>query len=955
MFRKVFSMAVVASLFLTTASLTASAQKLDYSQLLPIDSTVTKGQLPNGLTYYIKPNAKPDQKVELRLVVDAGSILENDNQQGLAHFMEHMNFNGLKHFPKNELVHYLQKIGVQFGADLNANTGWDRTYFILPIPTDNPDNLTKGFEIVSDWAGGALLTTDEINDERHVISEELRMRDKNAGTRMRKKFFPAMLNGSRYAYRLPGGKDSIVLNCNPDLIRDFYHDWYRPDLMAVVVVGDITTAKAKSMIEKYFGPLKNPVNERTRTYYDVKPYTQPQAMIVTDPEATNYDFSLLFPAKERSVEKTLGDYRTQLVRSIFEQTLNRKLHELAQTAKPPYTSAYGSVSGLFGALTLHNEGFGMDVTPVDNFQQSIDSAIAEILRVQKFGFSDKDIDITKNGMMAYYENAYNERNKTLSSAYTDEYAGNFMKQEPIPGIANEYKYAKEMLPGISAKEVSDLANQVLSDSKNFFALITGPEKGNIQLPTQQELLKMVQDAFSQQVTAHTEKATATSLLSKQPTPGTIVKTEKDAQLGTTTYTLSNGIQVTVKPTDFKSDEIVFTGVKYGGTGQFGVADKANGQFLTTVIGTMGYGQFTPTALSDFLSGKNVSLNADMGASSNVVDGSSSVKDFQTLLELNYLKLTEPRMDTDLFQGFITKMETQLKFIKANPQAAFVDTLFKVMYNNNPLAPIRIPSEKDLNSINPSRCIDIYKTQFGNATGFHFFIVGNVDEANLKPLLEKYIASLPVENTKPMYKDNGLRPVSGKQVFKFYKGSDQKSLILSQFHGDNLKYSDKLSLEADLLGQVMTMEILDTIREKMAAIYSGGAYADVRKVPYSHYSVMVQLPCGPENVDKILTELASEVKGFQTDGGPKGYLEKAKKATVEAHKESIKKNGYWASQLQQIMVWGENKDFFLNYEKEINSITNKDIIETAKKMLSGSQFTAVSFPELSPAKDSTETK
>jgi zinc protease len=301
------------------------------------------------------------------------------------------------------------------------------------------------------------------------------------------------------------------------------------------------------------------------------------------------------------------------------------------------------------------------------------------------------------------------------------------------------------------------------------------------------------------------------------------------------------------------------------------------------------------------------------------------------------------------------MNTQLKFIKANPQAAFVDTLFKVLYNNNPLAPIRIPSEQDLASIDPARCIEIYKNQFSNAAGFHFFIVGNVDEATLKPLIEKYIASLPVEDTKPMYKDNGLRPVSGTKVFKFYKGSDQKSLILSQFHGDNVKYSDKLSLEADLLGQVMTMEILDTIREKMAAIYSGGAYADVRKVPYAHYTVMVQLPCGPENVDKILTELAKEVKGFQTNGGPKGYLAKAQKATVEAHKESIKKNDYWASQLQQIMIWGENKNFFLNYEKEVNSITNKDIIETAKKLLSGSQFTAVSFPELTPAKGNSESK
>lgn len=950
MFRKFFSAAALASLYLGAASVSASAQQLNLNQPIPVDSSVTVGKLANGLTYYIKPNAKPEQKVELRLVVNAGSILENDNQQGFAHFMEHMNFNGLKHFPKNDLVHYLQKIGVQFGADLNANTGWDRTYYILPIPTDQKGNLENGFQIVADWAGGALLTTDEINDERKVISEELRMRDKNASTRMMKQFLPAMLNDSRYAFRLPGGKDSIVLQGDGQLIRDFYHDWYRPDLMAVIVVGDITVPKAKAMIEQYFGGLKNPTNEKTRTVYDVKPYTKAQAKVVTDPEATNYEFALLFPSQERHIEKTLGDYRNSLVKSLFTQTLNRKLHELAQTGNPPYTSAYGSVSGTFAGITLTNEGFELDVTPVDTIKNAVDSAVAELLRVQKYGFSDKDIETTKKDFLAYYENAYNEREKTLSANYTDEYADNFMRQEPIPGISNEYHYAQEMLPTITAKEVSDLANDILSNSKNFFALITGPSKGNIQLPTEAELLTMVEEAFKQQVSKRTDKVIATSLLTEQPKAGTIVSTKTNAALGTTTYTLSNGVLVTVKPTTFKSDEIVFTGVKMGGDGQFGVADKANAKFMTTIISTMGYGQFTPTDLSNFLSGKNASVDADMGSASNAISGSSSVKDFQTLLELNYLKLTAPRMDDALYKGFITKMKTQLKFIKSNPQAAFVDTLFKVMYHNDPLAPIRIPSEADMNAIDAQRCIDMYKQQFGNADGFHFFIVGNVDEATLKPLLEKYVASLPVQHTTPDYKDNGLRPVTGSQEFKFYKGNDQKSLILSIYHGDNIKYSDKLALKADLLSQIMTMQILDTIREKMAAIYSGGANADVRQVPFAEYQIITYLPCGPENVDAILKELDKEVKGYQSKGAPADYLEKVKKATVEAHKEALKKNDYWAQQLQQIMVWGNSQDFLLNYDKEVNSITNNDIIEAAKLFLGGSDFTAISYPEITPATD-----
>ncbi|MGF7230486.1 M16 family metallopeptidase, partial [Arachidicoccus sp.] len=366
------ALACAAVLLMAPMSLQAQTQTPDLTQALGKDTAVTTGKLANGLTYYIKPNAKPAQKVELRLVVKAGSILENPDQQGLAHFMEHMEFNGLKHYPKNELVDYLQKIGVRFGADLNANTGWDRTYFMLPIPTDNPGNLEKGFQIVGDWAGGALITTDEVNEERHVILEELRMRDLNAQTRMLRKFLPDMLNDSRYAYRMSGGKDSIVADANPELIRDFYHDWYRPDLMAVIVVGDITVAKAKTLLEKYFGSLKAPKDERARTYYHVKPYTKKQALVVTDSETTSYGYTLMYPAHKEKIETTLADFRQSLIKDIFTQTINRKLRDLSHAANPPFADAQLDLSGSIGGITLQDEGMELDVTPIDNLQQSID-------------------------------------------------------------------------------------------------------------------------------------------------------------------------------------------------------------------------------------------------------------------------------------------------------------------------------------------------------------------------------------------------------------------------------------------------------------------------------------------------------------------------------------------------------------------------------------------------------
>lgn len=943
MFKNLYKKAFVLALFACPLS-GIRAQDINLTQPLPIDSTVTKGKLPNGLTYYIKPNAKPEQKVELRLVVKAGSILENDNQQGLAHFMEHMNFNGLKHYPKNELVNYLQKIGVQFGADLNAYTSWDRTFYMLPIPTDKPGNLENGFQIVADWAGGALLTTDEINDERHVILEEARMRMKNANMRMLAKFFPAMTNGSRYAERMPIGIDSIILHGSPDRIREFYHDWYRPDLEAVIVVGDITASKAKELIEKYFGGLKGPVNERPRNYYDIAPYAEKKAMIVSDSEATDYGFTLMYPAHKVKVEKTLGDYRNDLVRSIMMQGLNRKLRDLTQSANPPFAGSSADIGGNI-SLALNNEGFELDVTPVDNFKTSIDAAIGVLLQVQKFGLSESDIQTSKKQYFASYEKAYNERNTTESSSYTDELANNFTNDEAIPGIVNEYNYIKELLPTITTQDVNAAAQKWLSDNQNYFALITGPSKGKIELPTEDGLLSMISTAFAQQVAKPEDKTEATSLLDKQPVPGKIVSEEKDADLGTITYTLNNGIKVTVKPTDFKKDEIIFSGVKYGGTGQFGADDKANTTFLSSVIGSMGYGEFTPTALHDFLAGKNASVSMSLGAVSNNIGGNSSVKDLSTLLELNYLKLTSPRVDTALFAGYITKMKSQLQFLKANPSYAFQDSLTKVLYHNDPLAPITLPTTEDMDHISMQRVLDIYKQQFGSADGFHFFIVGNVDEDTLKPLLEKYVASLPTSGVKPMYKDNGLRSVTGNRVFKFYRGADQKSMLIQLYHGDAV-YSDDLAFKANMLAEAMTIKILDTIREKMQAIYSGGAFSSVVELPYGHYTIGVQMPCGPENVDKILKELDNEVVGYKKSGVSEGDLEKVKKGLLEKHKEALKQNDYWNGQLENILFWGHKKESLLDYDKEVNAVTPIDLKATANELLRNNVFTAVSYPEQS---------
>lgn len=918
----------------------AQGQAQNLSDKLPISSDVTKGKLANGLTYYIRPNSKPQNKIELRLIVNAGSVLENDQQQGLAHFMEHMNFNGTKHFPKNELVDYLQTIGVKFGADLNAYTSFDETVYILPIPTDKKDNVDKGFQVLADWAQGALLTTQDINDERNVVLEESRL-GKGADDRMGKKYLPELLANSRYAVRLPIGKDSILKSFDPKQVRDFYHDWYRPNLMAVAVVGDIKVDEAKALIEKYFNGLKNPTAEKARTKYEVPAYVKTDAMVITDKEATNTAFNLVYSAKPKRIQSTLGDYRQDIIKGLIFQMLNHRYQVIGQSGNPPFIYAYAYIGG-FGRS---NESLTLSAGVGDNLNASINASVAEILKAKDFGFTASELDVAKKGALNSFEKAYNERNTTESSNLIDEYVRNFLQQEPIPGIANENQYFKTFIPGITLEEINKATKTLLAGNGNYFAYLTAPNDKPV--PTVAQLKTDLNNAFAQKVTADAQQNQFKSLLDKEPVAGKIIRETKDKELGTTTFLLSNGTKVTIKPTTFKSDEIVFSGVKKGGSLRYNGNNKSNTQFLGDVIESMGYGKFKPTELSDFLAGKTVGVIPSLGNLTNNISGSSSIKDFETLLQLNYLQTTEPRKDEELFSGYIKKMTTQLQFLSANPQVSFVDSLGKTLYNNDPRRPIMVPTIADIQAINVDSVLSIYKREFGYADSMQFFIVGNIDTTTIRPLLEKYVASLPVAGIAPQTSpDNGLRPISGTHILKYYKGAEQKSLILDMSYG-NVAYSQDLALKAALLSEIYNIKIIENLRERIGGIYGGGSVLNVEKEPYNHYIFQIQLPCGPEKVDTLLQAAYAEIDSLKQFGPKAKDLEKVKQARLESYKEQLQQNGYWLGSLQGIFFTGTSKERFLNYTTNLQNVTADDIKKVANLLFKKENgLQAILYPESS---------
>ncbi|GAO45564.1 putative phosphatase [Flavihumibacter petaseus NBRC 106054] len=910
------------------------------AQDLSVDPAVTIGKLDNGLTYYIRQNKKPEQKVELRLALKAGSILEDDNQQGLAHMAEHMAFNGTKNFKKNDIVSFLQDIGVGFGSDLNAYTSFDETVYILPIPTDKAGNLEKGFQVLEDWAHQVTYLNEDIESERAIILEESRL-GKGAYDRMMRQIYPKLFAGSRYANRIPIGVDSIIRTFNPDLIRKFYKDWYRPDLMAVMVVGDVEPSQALALIRKHFSGMKNPTPEKPRERAAIGAYPTTEAMVVTDREATSYSVNIVYPLQPMGPQNNAAAYRKSLVDRMFTSMLNQRLQEIAQQPNPPFVGAGSGLGEYIGGYENFRIAAGVGSGDVKKGTEAI---VTELERVQRYGFTEAELARAKKTILNGIQNAYNNRDKTESELYVEEYVRNFLTGESIPGIAKEFEMTNEQVPGITLDEVNATARRAVADA-NRLVYVLGPEPSDGKtLPGSAELLAVLTAAEKADIKPYEEKTVAAELLSEKPKAGKITGRTENKALGTTTITLSNGVKVTLKPTSFKDDQILLSASRPGGKNNYGVADRYNAEYATAVVSAMGVGNFSPADLRKSLAGKTVSVNPVMGEVTDGFRGSSSNRDVEVMFQLLHLYATSPRIDTGLFQSFVQRNKAQVAGLASNPQTAFVDTMFRVMYKGNPLAPIAVPKATYFDQIDVNRAVAIYREQLNDVTGMQFVLAGSFKTDSILPLLETYIGSLPASGRKFERKDNGVRPVGGVQQLVVNKGKEAKSLILKFFTGE-VPYSEDLDLKAQAISEILNIRIIEELREKIQGIYGGGIYAQIERYPYQHYSFVLQLPCGPEKVDTLLKAAQHEINLLVQKGPEQKYLDKVKKSWLEQYKVSVKENGFWLESLQDIQSEQADPKFVLQYEQLVQKLTVQDIQAAAKKLFDGkNQFSAVLMPE-----------
>ncbi len=907
-------------LITTQATITGDVVK---GEKLPLDANVKTGKLANGFTYYIRRNIEPKDRVQLYLAVKAGAVLENEDQRGLAHFTEHMGFNGTKNYPKNELVNYLQKSGVKFGADLNAYTSFDETVYQLPIPTDDEDVLKNGFQIMRDWAQDVTFDPAEINKERGVVLEEKRL-GKGARERMQNKYLPIIFNNSRYSNRLPIGTEEVLKNFKTETIKAFYKDWYRPDLEALIVVGDIDVKIVENIIKDKFSDLKNNPEAKPRVEYKIPLINKNQFIAVTDNEFPVTVAQILTKHPEQKI-KTTGDLRNSMLRSLYNQMLSARFSELSKQANPPFIQGGSDISGFLAGLDVAS---AFVVAKPGELESGFKSVLTETERVKKFGFTGTELARAKTSFMTSIESAYKEKDKTQSGNFVQEYLQHFLKGEASPGIEYEFNFYKKNIDAVRVEEVNALAKKYLTET-NRDVLIMAPEKEAAKLPKEATVNAWIKAVQNQKITPYIDDVSDKPLIATKPGAGKIISEKKIEEIGVTELTLSNGVKVVLKPTEFKNDEITFSAFSPGGTSLYSDEDFQSANSAATLIARGGVGEFTAKQLPKMLAGKNVGVSPYISERFEGIYGSASPKDFETALQLTYLYFTRPRKDEDIYKAFLVQQKGVLENRSSDPNSVFSDTINAVLGDYN----IRRtgPSTNKLDQINLDKAFSIYKDRFANAGDFTFTFVGSFKVDEIKPLLEQYIGSLPATARLEEAKDLGIYPPKKKIEKAVYKGRESKASVRLVLNGD-YTYTDENNNMLSALGEVLQIKLIERLREEESGVYSPGAWVSYSKYPKNQYSLTVAFGCAPENVEKLINSTIDEINKIKTEGPKADDVAKFVAEERRSTEVQLKENSFWASYLPGQYQNDESPTDILKYLESLKKLNPNNLREAADKYL-----------------------
>lgn len=907
--------------------------------VLPLWPEVKHGKLANGLTYYVLKHGKPEKRAFLWLAVNAGSVQEDDDQRGLAHFDEHMAFNGTRRFPKADIVNYLEKIGMRFGADLNARTSFDDTVYELEVPTDDAGFIAKGLDILHDWAGDVTYDPAEVQKERGVVKEEWRL-GRGAQQRLFDKQAPVLFKGSRYAVRLPIGVPDILDKAPRDKLYQFYKDWYRPDLMAVIAVGDFDdTAAVEREIQQRFGDLKNPGNARARTAAGVPTADGTRVSIETDRElpATVVSVYNLMPHRP---EATYKDFRRLVVEQVYQAILSDRFATIARKPEAPFV---GAAAGLDSPVREIDAFVRQAQVKGGQVEATLESLFTEVLRVEKHGVTQSELDRARANLSRFYEQSEAEDATSDSRNYTEEFTRNFFEKEFMVGRTVEKELTLKYLATVTVAEMNALA-KADGGAANRVIMIAGPEGAKAsKLPSEKRVLQIVDEVAHRDIQPWQDKAVTAKLIDPLPRPGKIVKETKVDAIKTTVWTLSNGARVVVKPTDFEADSVSLVGTSPGGLATANDKLYTDARFADDLAAIGGVGSLDAEDLQKLLTGKHVRAQASINETTEVVEAGGSAKDLEIMFQLVHLEMTAPRKDEQAIGVWRGNVAEQLAERLRVPEVQFQLQSQDVLYKHNPRR--KPPEPADIAKINADKALAFYKDRFGDAGDFTFVIVGAFDPAQLRPLVETYLASLPSKGRKEKEKDLGIRKIGGVVKQAWNLGQEPKARVQLMFHGDDAWTRDK-DRDAFILGQVLAIRLREVLREDKGGVYGVSVGGNMIRAPHAERSFSISFGCDPARVDELVTATFAELAAIREHGIGDDYLEKVRQTFSREREVQLRSNGFWLGWLASAYSFGDDPTLVLDPSKMTARMTSANVQAAAKRLLDPKQYFE---PILLPAK------
>ena len=926
---------------LALSCVATGTQAQDLSARLPVDTAVHRGALPNGLRYIVRRNVKPEKRAELRLVVNAGSILETDAQRGLAHFVEHMAFNGTKRFPKSDIVNFLERVGMRFGADLNASTSFDETVYTLQIPTDTARLVNTALDIMEDWAHALSFNPKELQKERGVVIEEWRT-GLSAETRVQNKQFPVMLHGSLYAKRLPIGTKANLEHFAPALAQQFYRDWYRPDLMTVVAVGDFDLGEMEAAIRERFGRIPAATAPKPRTYAVVPGHRETLVSIETDKEYPSSSVALLW-LKPKDSTRTVADLRRDYVESLYDGMVNARFAEAAQRPEAPFAYA-GSGRGEFVRTRDAYQLFAG--IKESGFTEAAQALLSEAERIAKFGFTQSELDRRRTNYLRSLEQGYAERAKTNSSAFAGQYVGAALAGAPIVGIENQQSLARRLLPTITLADVTALARSTFTDS-NRVVLVAAPKKADVTMPSKATMLAIFERAKKTTLVAYVDSTTEAPLVSGLPAPGKITSERTLEGTDILEWQLSNGARVLLKPTDFKADEVLFGAQSPGGESLLPDRDVIDADLSSVLVSLSGLGSFNEITLGKALTGKRAGVGGQLGETNELLRGSASSKDLETLFQLVWLRMTQPRADSAAWIAWKNQMRSMLANQSHTPESVFADTITATMAQHH--SRVKLMSSQLLDSVNVRHALEIQRDRFADASGFTFFLVGSFSPDSLRPLVERYLAPLPSLHRNEKARDVGIRPPTGVVERTVRMGVEDKAQTELVFTGE-CRYSYENRVVLGGLRDLLDIRLREALREDKGGTYGVSVDASCHNIPTQRYEVSVSFGSAPERLNELTAAVFAVIDSIKAGVVTDSNMTKIHELPLRAHETAVKQNGAWLSSMMDADEDGRDQRDFLRKPALVRALTREQLRDAARFYLRKEQYARfILLPEVKPKK------